>query len=766
MSTSENKPVSEPTAETLRVPVSESLKSGALIGEFRVLSELGRGGMGVVYLAHDEKLDRDVALKVLTTVPHLGAEYETRFLREARSAARLDHPNVVQVYSAGRVDQTSYIAMQFVKGRTLHELQKERGSLEPKEALRVVRDVCRALVAAHGIGIVHRDMKPSNIMIDDNGTAKIMDFGLSRGISACAAEKITQSGIYLGTPEYSSPEQCETNEIDGRSDIYSLGVVLYEALSGRVPHAAPTPLSLFKKILEEEPKSILELVPGLSKSIAALLAKMMAKDPARRYSTAAEVIDDVDKILADRPPDALAAFRARGTSVLDRPDRPAPKLVVAAALVLVAVIAAFALSPLLFPGRKTADRGKTGPEPVSPPVVAKTDTTNIDAVATEPISVVVFDFRNTTGSQEFGWMELGIPEMLINRMNQSGTFKVVTRDEFVLKMREIAGRKIILSGDSVVEAGSRMNLTPDTRRLLGCFNAGLVVCGSFIVQGEKVKIIAETYTVSDGPRPGEQKCEPNLQHVASRDVQGDVADIFALVDSLAVEAMKAMTPASTAKPDLLPAPAPQARVRENEELLGSELLTAGRPSVRVLAEITSRRGRSLRHAGKVAGYCTDGTEIDEKEKRLKKPAEVPVAGENKTAPDSVAASCDLSLDKSEDALPDRRQKGGSERIGGDQDADSFEVQQVLVVKEADPGKDLDVGAVSEGARVVAQLKRLSDKELLQLARVRWRLVKLIEDAESLDAPEIIRAVEVLSSIESATDLESVLKKVLELEEQK
>ena len=212
---------------------------GRKVGEYQVVRELGRGGMGVVYLAHDAALQRDVAIKVLQPDLASDPEFEARFIREARTSAKIEHPNVVPVYTAGRDGDLLYMAMAFVKGRTLDALLKARGKLPVTEAVDIIRQAARGLGAAHAASLVHRDIKPHNIMIDDAGRVKIMDFGLMRSWSD--RDAITATGVFSGTPQYASPEQCESGTLDGRSDLYSLGAVFYELLTGKRPTRATRP---------------------------------------------------------------------------------------------------------------------------------------------------------------------------------------------------------------------------------------------------------------------------------------------------------------------------------------------------------------------------------------------------------------------------------------------------------------------------------------------------------------------------------------------
>lgn len=269
---------------------------GQVVGPYEILRELGRGGMGVVYKAHETSLNRMVALKILP--PHLAADpvFTERFAREARSAASLIHPNVVTIHAIGAESGKHFIAMEYVKGRTLSELVRQSGSLSPDRALGIVLQTCDALRAAHKRGLVHRDIKPQNIMMDDAGRVKVMDFGLAKATTS--ESNLTAAGAMIGTPLYMSPEQCEGQPADPRSDIYSLGVVLFEMLTGRVPFEASTPLAIMRQIVEQPFPDVRRLCPTVSDDVAAILGRMTARNVKRRYQSVEEVHRDIENVLS------------------------------------------------------------------------------------------------------------------------------------------------------------------------------------------------------------------------------------------------------------------------------------------------------------------------------------------------------------------------------------------------------------------------------------------------------------------------------------
>jgi len=259
------------------------------IGHYRIVSELGRGGMGVVYKAHEESLNRHVALKVLGE--HLVADDDAveRFVREARSAARLNHPNIVQIYAISEDAGRHFFVMEYVTGRSLQQILRADGRLDPDRAARLVLQAAAGLEAAHEHGIVHRDIKPANLMVDARGLVKIADFGLALAAGG-AMSRLTATGMFMGTPGYLSPEQCLDEDIDQRTDIYSLGVTFFEALTGRMPFTADSPIALINKIIRVEPPELSELAPEVSEPIRATVARMMAKDRSERFQDCRELI--------------------------------------------------------------------------------------------------------------------------------------------------------------------------------------------------------------------------------------------------------------------------------------------------------------------------------------------------------------------------------------------------------------------------------------------------------------------------------------------
>ncbi|MFZ1462657.1 MAG: SUMF1/EgtB/PvdO family nonheme iron enzyme [Anaerolineae bacterium] len=262
---------------------------GQQIGKYQIQSELGRGGMGVVYRAYDPDLRRTVAIKILA--PQLAADedFVKRFQQEAIMSANLHHPHVITIYDVGATGDLHYLIMQYLEGATLEHWVRKNGPMPLAQTADVVQQVSQALDYAHDQGIVHRDIKPANIMLSPSGQITLMDFGLVR---AGAGTGLTRTGIVMGTPEYMAPEQAQDGDIDRRTDLYSLGVVIYKLLTGRVPFARTTPVATIFAHVHEAPPPICQVKADLPQPIEAVVSKVLAKDPADRYQRAGELARD------------------------------------------------------------------------------------------------------------------------------------------------------------------------------------------------------------------------------------------------------------------------------------------------------------------------------------------------------------------------------------------------------------------------------------------------------------------------------------------
>ena len=270
---------------------SSSMIGTVLSGRYRLEAKLGSGGMSTVYLASDDTLDRPVAVKVMHREMSEQEDQLQRFRQEARAVAKLTHPNVVSVIDAGEDGGYPYIVFEYVKGETLKQRIGRVGALDTQEAIAYAIEVARGLGVAHARNMVHRDIKPQNVLIDEEGRAKLTDFGISRQLEQ---DGVTATGRVLGTTDYVAPEQAMGKGVDPRSDIYSLGVVLYEMLVGQVPFHADSQVGVAMKHVNEELPDVQRRRPEASAAVALVVERATAKDPAERYQTIGEMIDDLE----------------------------------------------------------------------------------------------------------------------------------------------------------------------------------------------------------------------------------------------------------------------------------------------------------------------------------------------------------------------------------------------------------------------------------------------------------------------------------------
>ncbi|MGZ4257362.1 MAG: protein kinase domain-containing protein [Gaiellaceae bacterium] len=282
----------------MRVKLDQRI--GTELGGYRIVEQLGRGGTSVVYRAEHVRLGRGAALKLLS--PGLGeADFSDRFLRESRLAASLDHPNIVPVYDAGEDDGLLWIAMACIEGTDLKTLIAEEGRLPVRRALSIVGQIASALDAAHARGLVHRDVKPANVLVGPGDRAYLSDFGAVKELSSAG---LTRTGAFVGTIEYCAPEQIEGGEVDARTDVYALGCVLYEALTGEPPFHRPSEVAVLNAHLHSPPPRPSKTGPGLPSALDGVIAKALAKAPVDRYDTPGDLVAAARAAVAERKVDA------------------------------------------------------------------------------------------------------------------------------------------------------------------------------------------------------------------------------------------------------------------------------------------------------------------------------------------------------------------------------------------------------------------------------------------------------------------------------
>jgi serine/threonine protein kinase len=313
-------PQDHPTVvtEILQAPIRELTAGSTFAGRYQIIEELGHGGMGKVYKVQDTDINEKVALKLLRPEITLDKEAVERFSNELKLARKISHRNVCRMFDLGRAEGLSFITMEYVPGEDLKSFIHRSKQLTIGTALSIVKQVCEGLGEAHRLGVVHRDLKPGNIMIDKDGDAKIMDFGIARSLSG---RGITGTGVMIGTPEYMSPEQVEGKDVNQRSDIYSLGIILYEMVAGRVPFEGDTALSIAMKQKGEAPKNPQSLNPNLPDDLAGVILKCLEKDPPKRYPSAADLRAELEQVEKGLPTTERAAPK-RGQVCAEKARHP------------------------------------------------------------------------------------------------------------------------------------------------------------------------------------------------------------------------------------------------------------------------------------------------------------------------------------------------------------------------------------------------------------------------------------------------------------
>jgi len=407
---------------------------GKTVAQYRILDKLGQGGMGVVYRAEDTNLKRPVALKFLLPRALGGGEERTRFIHEARAAASLNHPNICTVHEIGEYDGEPFIAMEFVEGRSLSSLIAE-GPLKLDRAVDVAKQVAEGLNEAHANGVVHRDVKSDNIMVTGAGRAKIMDFGLA---AAVGQTRLTGEGATVGTVAYMSPEQTRGERVDGRSDIWSLGAVMYEMITGRQPFAGDHPQALMYAILNEEPEPPTALRTGVPMELERIVLKALEKRPEDRYQHADDLLSDLRRF------ERAAPGGTHDTAVRAQPKPTRRRRAIAAAVVVAVVVVGYmVLRPLMEEQQLVA--------------------------APKPIAVITFE--NLSGDPEYDYLSKAIPNLLITSLEQSRYLRVTTWE----RMRDLAeqlGRERVEDIDEAI--GFELCRLDDIE---------VVVTGSFVKAG-------------------------------------------------------------------------------------------------------------------------------------------------------------------------------------------------------------------------------------------------------------------------------------------
>ena len=425
---------------------SGALQVGTVLGNrYEILALLGEGGMGAVYKATDRELDRPVALKVIRPELASNPEILQRFKQELIFARKVTHKNVNRIFDLGEADGIKFITMEFVEGHDLKALLRQRGKFPVDEAVEFIRQICRALAAAHSEGIVHRDLKPHNILVDKQGKVLVTDFGLAHSVEMSG---LTHTGALLGTPEYMSPEQAKGEKADERSDLFSLGLIFYELLTGSLPFKADSAYATLLKRTREVPAPLSKRDASIPQFMSDVVAKCLQIDPQRRYQKAIEILQDLEARQRLRMPSTVGRLASRLGSTSKR-----ARLIFAIAAVLVAV--GLATMRMLW-------RPASGP-------------------AKATVSLAIVPFQNVSADPSLDWLGPGLAEMLTTDVGQSPELRTVSSERLHQILRDLR-----------IAPASSLD-TPTLERIAEFSNADVVVWGKYAKLGDQIRIDASLH---------------------------------------------------------------------------------------------------------------------------------------------------------------------------------------------------------------------------------------------------------------------------------
>ena len=459
--------------KTLETPKEELTTGSTFAGRYQIIEELGKGGMGRVYKATDTRINEKVALKLIK--PEIASDKKTleRFGNELRMARKITHKNIGKMFDINEEAGTHFITMEYVPGQDLKRLIRQSGNLAINTSISIAKQICDGLSEAHKTGVVHRDLKPSNIMIDREGHARIMDFGIARSLKE---KGITGAGVMIGTPEYMSPEQAEAKEVDRQSDIYSLGVVLYEMTTGRLPFEGDTPLSVAMKHKGESPKNPKELNPQIPDDLAALILKCLEKDKESRYQTSGELREALDMIEEGLPTTDKDVPRKKSLTSKEITVQFSLKKIFIPAFVVIAFII---LGLILWNPWKKKEFVPTPSEKLS-------------------IAVLPFDDLSPQGDQ--GYFCMGMMDAIIAKLSRIKDWRIIPRTTMA-HYKE--------SDRNLQEIGQELNVE-------------FILEGSLAKEKENIRVISSLFDVRDRSSIWTQDFERKLEGLLS--LQSEIAE--------------------------------------------------------------------------------------------------------------------------------------------------------------------------------------------------------------------------------------------------
>jgi serine/threonine protein kinase/tetratricopeptide (TPR) repeat protein len=423
-----------------------ALEPGTVLAQrYEILEILGQGGMGAVYKASDRELDRLVALKVIRTELARNPAIVDRFKQELRLSHRVTHRNVIRMYDLGEDAGVKFITMEFVEGRDLSSLIRTKGKFSPEETVEILQQICLALEAAHAVGILHRDLKPQNIMIDGTGRVLVMDFGLARTLDG---NGMTQTGAFVGTMEYMSPEQALGKNLDQRSDLFALGLICYEMLTGKMPFQADSALASLIKRTQERAEPVTSYDPSIPATLSGIVSKCLESDAQLRYASAAAILEDLKTWKGKRAASNLkfhADVQSSGLNGL--------WIAIAVGILVIALgVTGFFVGKRLFGPKAT------------------------QSVAGTPISLAIMPFYNASVDPSLDWLGSSLSDMLSSDIGQSKQVRMVSPDRLHQVLQDLR-----ISGRSQVDVAT-------LKRLAEFANADTVIFGQFVRAGDQIRI--------------------------------------------------------------------------------------------------------------------------------------------------------------------------------------------------------------------------------------------------------------------------------------